>query len=236
MMIKIKWSYVSLAQTWVTGPPPPGARPGGGARGRAPGAQTYTHGAGIAGHSPKQRRVTPFTQTHHQREGPKGSGCKCELGSGRRWGPWQSDPRLQKLALRTWNVTSLVGKEPELVHEVEKFRQDIVGLTSTHSKGFSRGVGLSSTLELPLGRGAGAGVAILIAPRLGACMLELTPVDERVASLRLWVGGTDPDCCLCLWSKQQLRVSTLFGLLGGGAGKCSLWGFARSAGGTSTLT
>ncbi|TWW80198.1 hypothetical protein D4764_01G0000130 [Takifugu flavidus] len=35
----------------------------------------------------------------------------------------------------TWNVTSLVGKEPELVREVEKFRLDIVGLTSTHSKG-----------------------------------------------------------------------------------------------------
>ena len=34
-------------------------------------------------------------------------------------------------------------------------------------------------------------------------------------------GRTDPDCCLCLWSKQQLRVSTLFGLLGGGARKCS---------------
>ncbi|TWW71157.1 hypothetical protein D4764_17G0006400 [Takifugu flavidus] len=35
----------------------------------------------------------------------------------------------------TWNVTSLVGKEPELVREVEKFRLDIVGLTSTHDKG-----------------------------------------------------------------------------------------------------
>ncbi|TWW66922.1 hypothetical protein D4764_20G0009540 [Takifugu flavidus] len=34
-----------------------------------------------------------------------------------------------------WNVISLVGKEPELVHEVEKFQLDIVGLTSTHSKG-----------------------------------------------------------------------------------------------------
>ena len=52
---------------------------------------------------------------------------------------------------------------------------------------FSRGVGLSSTLELPLVRGAG--VATLIAPRLGACMLEFTLVDERVASLCLWVGG-----------------------------------------------
>ncbi|TWW64975.1 hypothetical protein D4764_22G0006220 [Takifugu flavidus] len=62
----------------------------------------------------------------------------CVMGSGRRQGPWRSDPRLHKLALGTWNVTSLVGKEPEL---------------------------------------------------LTACILEFTPVDERVASLCLRVGG-----------------------------------------------
>ena len=78
----------------------------------------------------------------------------------------RSDPRLQKLALGTWNITSLVGKEPELVREVEKFRLDIVGLTLTHSKVFSRGVGLSSTLELPLVRGAGQGWQYLLPPGL----------------------------------------------------------------------
>ncbi|KAI3360026.1 hypothetical protein L3Q82_014350 [Scortum barcoo] len=36
---------------------------------------------------------------------------------------------------RTWNVTSLGGKEPELVREVERYRLEIVGLTSTHSLG-----------------------------------------------------------------------------------------------------
>ena len=92
-----------------------------------------------------------------------------------------------------WNVTSLVGKEPELVREVEKFQLDIVGLTSTHSKGSG-----TSLLErgwtvfhsgVATGKRRQAGVAILIATWLGACMLEFTPVDERVASLRLWVGG-----------------------------------------------
>uniref|UniRef100_UPI0037E775E1 G-protein coupled receptor 4-like n=1 Tax=Semicossyphus pulcher TaxID=241346 RepID=UPI0037E775E1 len=34
-----------------------------------------------------------------------------------------------------WNVTSLVGKEPELVREVERYQLQIVGLTSTHSSG-----------------------------------------------------------------------------------------------------
>ncbi|KAI3376235.1 hypothetical protein L3Q82_016743, partial [Scortum barcoo] len=53
------------------------------------------------------------------------------------------------------NVTSLGGKEPELVREVERYRLEIVGLTSTHSLGsgtqlLERGwTGPSTTLELP---------------------------------------------------------------------------------------
>ena len=79
------------------------------------------------------------------------------------------------------------------MREVEKFRLDIVGLTSTHSKGsgtraFSRGVGLSSTLELPLVRDAGQGWQYLLPPGL---VPEFTPVDERVAflHLRVWEGS-----------------------------------------------
>jgi len=60
---------------------------------------------------------------------------QCELGSSRKQRPWWSDPRLPKLALGTWNVTSLLGKEPELVREAEQFRLDIVGLISTHGLG-----------------------------------------------------------------------------------------------------
>ena len=39
------------------------------------------------------------------------------------------------LTLGTWNVTSLWGKELELVREVERYRLDLVELTSTHSIG-----------------------------------------------------------------------------------------------------
>ncbi|TWW70386.1 hypothetical protein D4764_18G0011920 [Takifugu flavidus] len=93
----------------------------------------------------------------------------------------------------TWNVTSLVGKEPKLVREVEKFRLDIVGLTSTHGKGsgtslLERGWTLYHS-GVADGERRQAGVAILVAPQLSACVLEFTPVDERVASLRLRVGG-----------------------------------------------
>ncbi|KAI3359409.1 hypothetical protein L3Q82_002912 [Scortum barcoo] len=44
-------------------------------------------------------------------------------------------PGTKTLAIGTWNVTSLGGKEPELVREVERYRLEIVGLTSTHSLG-----------------------------------------------------------------------------------------------------
>lgn len=44
-----------------------------------------------------------------------------------------SNAWLCKLVMGTWNVASLVGKELELVEEVEQFQVDIVGLTSTHS-------------------------------------------------------------------------------------------------------
>ncbi|KAK0145233.1 Craniofacial development protein 2 [Merluccius polli] len=166
-------------------------RPGGGARRRAPGGRAYTHGA-RPGTARKDDVGPPSRRLTTSRRGQRGR-VQCELGGGRRRGPWRSDPRLQKLALGTWNVTSLVGKEPELVREVEKFRLDIVGLTSTHSKGsgtslLERGWTLFHS-GVATGERRRAGVAILIAPRLGASMLEFTPVDERVASLRLRVGG-----------------------------------------------
>ena len=165
--------------------------------------------------------------------GAKGVGGNASWAGGRRRGPWQSNPRLQKLALGTWKVTSLVGKEPELVREVEKFRLDIVGLTLTHSKGSG-----TSLLErgwtffhsgVVTGERRRAGVAILTAPPAWCLYVGVYPGRREGSLPPPSGGGTDPDCCLCLWSKQQFRVSTLFGLLGGGAGKCSLWGFPRSA-------
>ncbi|KAI3352511.1 hypothetical protein L3Q82_005203 [Scortum barcoo] len=51
-----------------------------------------------------------------------------------------------------------------------------------------RGAGPSTTLELPRVSGGRAGVGLLIAPQLSCHVLEFTPVNERVASLRLRVG------------------------------------------------
>lgn len=43
------------------------------------------------------------------------------------------NPRDRRLDLGMWNVTSLTGKVPKLVLEVEQYQIDIVGLTSIHS-------------------------------------------------------------------------------------------------------
>ncbi|KAI3360389.1 hypothetical protein L3Q82_002300 [Scortum barcoo] len=84
------------------------------------------------------------------------------------------------------------GKEPELVQEVERYRLEIVGLTSTHSLGsgtqlLERGWTLHYS-GVAQGERWRAGVGLLIAPQLSRHVLEFTPVNERVASLRLRVG------------------------------------------------
>lgn len=56
-------------------------------------------------------------------------------GSSQRLGAWCYDHGLPKLVLETWNAISLVGKDPELVHQTEKYQLDIVGLTSVHDMG-----------------------------------------------------------------------------------------------------
>uniref|UniRef100_A0A669BVU6 Endonuclease/exonuclease/phosphatase domain-containing protein n=1 Tax=Oreochromis niloticus TaxID=8128 RepID=A0A669BVU6_ORENI len=116
----------------------------------------------------------------------------CVPGGGREQRPWWTDPRLPRLAIGTWNVTSLVGKEPEIVCEVQRYWLDIVGLTSTHVLGsgkslLERGWTLSQSRVTP-GERRRAGVGILISPRLAAGTLGFFPVDERVCFLRLRVG------------------------------------------------
>ena len=120
---------------------------------------------------PPSRRLTT------SRRGQRGR-VQCELGGGRGAG--------------TLAGRSSAAEASSRDVEVEKFRLDMVGLTSTHSKGsgtslLERGWTLFHS-GVATGERRRAGVAILIAPRLGACMLEFTPVDERVASLHLRVG------------------------------------------------
>ncbi len=86
----------------------------------------------------------------------------------------------------------LGGKETEIVREVERFRLEIVGITSTHGLGsgttlLERGWTLHHS-GVAHGERQRAGVGLLTAPQLSRHVLEFTPVNERVVSLRLRVG------------------------------------------------
>ncbi|KAK3551449.1 hypothetical protein QTP70_017426, partial [Hemibagrus guttatus] len=138
---------------------------------------------------PPSRRPTTRRKEH---KGP----VQCVLGSGHGRGPRRPKPWTKKLAFGTWNVTSLGGKEPELVREVERYRLEIVGLASTHSLGsgtqlLERGWTLFF-YGVPHGERRQAGVGLLIAPKLSRHVLEFSPVNERVVSLHLRAG----DRCL----------------------------------------
>uniref|UniRef100_A0A8C6NR47 Endonuclease/exonuclease/phosphatase domain-containing protein n=1 Tax=Nothobranchius furzeri TaxID=105023 RepID=A0A8C6NR47_NOTFU len=164
----------------------PGARPGVGARERAPGGRAFAHGSrpgpartGYMGSS----NCGPTTCRRNMK-GP----VQCGSGGRPRREPWRSDPQTRKLGFGTWNITSLAGKEQELVAEVERYRLDIVGLTSTHSIGsgtqaLERGWTLSFAGVAP-GERRRAGVG----PKTLPVCWGFSPGDERVASLRLPVG------------------------------------------------
>ncbi|KAI3371025.1 hypothetical protein L3Q82_023675 [Scortum barcoo] len=137
-----------------------------------------------AGLSPKWRCVGPpssrLTTRRKVHEGP----VQCGLGSSRGGGPRQPNPWTKTLAIGTWNVTSLGGKEPELkVREVERYRLEIVGLTSTHSLGsgtqlLERGWTLHYS-GVTQGERRRAGVGLLIAPQLSRHVLEFTPGERE---------------------------------------------------------
>lgn len=108
-----------------------------------------------------------------------------------------------------------MGKEPELVEEVERYRLDIVGLTSTHSIGSETklldwGWSLSYS-RVDLRERPRAVVGILTSPRLGTAQLQFVPVDKRVALMRLRVSERKTLNVVCTYGPMCIS-----GLLGEG--------------------
>ncbi|KAI3376964.1 hypothetical protein L3Q82_000201 [Scortum barcoo] len=187
----LRWRFsgeVRRTSRTVTSPglalPGPTLEPGlglGGLSRRAPGGRVFAHGTrpGSARNGdvgPPSSRLTTRRKVH---EGP----VQCGLGSSRGRGPRRPNPWTKTLAIGTWNVTSLGGKEPELVREVERYRLEIVGLTSTHSLGsgtqlLERGWTLHYS-GVAQGERRRAGVGLLIAPQLSRHVLEFTPGERE---------------------------------------------------------
>ncbi|GAA6070471.1 uncharacterized protein LOC115409932, partial [Tachysurus ichikawai] len=186
--------------------PHPGARPGVGARMRAPGGRVLPHVGPIS------RGPTTFRRN---RKGP----VHCGLDGSRRQRPRRPNPRTWNLALGTWNVTSLGGKEPELVREVERYRLEIVGLASMHSLGSgTQLIERSWTLYysgVARGERRRSGVGLLIAPQLSHHVLEFTPVNERVVSLRLRVGDRSLTVICAYGPNGSVEYPTFLASLGG---------------------
>ncbi|KAI3375387.1 hypothetical protein L3Q82_021873, partial [Scortum barcoo] len=147
---------------------------------RAPGGRVFAHGTrpGSARNGdvgPPSSRLTTRRKVH---EGP----VQCGLGSSRGGGPQgprRPNPWTKTLAIGTWNVTSLGGKEPELM----------CGSLGSGTQLLERGWTLHYS-GVAQGERRRAGVGLLIAPQLSRHVLEFTPgeLNERVASLRLRVG------------------------------------------------
>lgn len=91
--------------------------------GPKPGGQPCAHGACPGSDQNRNIGLSSSGPTRTCRRILRSS-VQCDLGA------LSSDHWWTKLACGTWNVSSLVGQEPEVIHEAERFQLDLVGLTS----------------------------------------------------------------------------------------------------------
>ena len=98
-------------------------------------------------------------------------------------------PNCRDLAIGNWNVSSLTGKEQELVCETQQYRLDVVEVSSTKRRGFGT-VELNNGWKIfysdvDAGMSAQAGVSLLVSPNMTECVVDWVPLEERVCLLKL---------------------------------------------------
>ena len=93
------------------------------------------------------------------------------------------------LAIGNLNVSSLTGKEQELVCKALQYRLDIVGILSTKRQG-SKTVELNGGWKIfysgvDVAMFAQAGVGLLVSPNMVECVVDWVPLGGRVCLLKL---------------------------------------------------
>lgn len=154
---------------------------------------------GPFGLSPKKQHGAATLRIHHLQ------GTEIWGGGGHR--PGHPDPWLCRPSLDTWNVTFLAGKEPELVKEVEKYQLAIAGLTSMHSTSYGTKVletgGTLSLSEVAQGEGCQADVGIFTSPWLSGTVLEFSPRNKRIVSMRVKFIDVEALTLICVYAPTE---------------------------------
>ena len=126
-------------------------------------------------------------------------------------------PNRRDLAIGNWNVSSLTGKEQELVCEAQQYRLDTVGISSTKRRS-------SGTVELNSGwkifysgvdaaMSAQAGVGLLVSPNMAECVVDWIPLGGRVCLLKLRLQERS----LCILQEYSPNVESQYNCLSGGS-------------------
>ena len=119
-------------------------------------------------------------------------------------------PTCRDLAIRNWNVSSLTGKEQELVWEAQQYRLDIVAISSTKRRG-------SGTVELSHGwkifysgveaaMSAQAGFGLLVSPHIADCVVDWVSLGGRVCLLKLRLQERS----LCVLQVYALNIESQY--------------------------
>ena len=119
-------------------------------------------------------------------------------------------PKHRDLRMGNWNVSSLKGKEEELVWEAKQYHLGIVGVSSTKCCGcdtveLNEGWKLFySGVDVTMSDQAGEG--IFVSPRLAHCVTDWILLGGRVFSSSL--GYRSGHSAFCRGTHQTLKHST----------------------------
>lgn len=109
------------------------------------------------------------------------------LGCG--WSTRRMDKARNRIRFGTWNITSLTGKELEIIQEIEKYKVQVLGLAEIKKKGsglmnMDKGYVLRYSGS-PRGNRTTEGVGIIMSSEMDRRVTSWEPVNSRIMSVSL---------------------------------------------------